>query len=192
MKQRSIQSSEIPTIPVNGSAVMLDDRMVVMDNLDVSVNSDRAFDDKSLFPFRLALNTIQLAVNGKTSINANTKDYELAEGMCAVLAAGTMVQRITMGDDARFILVSSNLIQSFQTDDKHRCIALQPSHVRILIEAYRMLRTVLTDEAFAEKREEAASHCIRLMADVIACGIGNQSGTRAKATRQEEIVARFQ
>ena len=58
MKQRSIQSSEIPTIPVNGSAVMLDDRIVVMDNLDVSVNSDRAFDDKSLFPFRLALNTI--------------------------------------------------------------------------------------------------------------------------------------
>ena len=206
MDEYMIQSLDLSMIPVNESAILLDGKLLVMDNLDYPErisSSDEMEDFKRRFPMKLSLNCILIVVKGTIRFSVNFRDYEAVAGTCAVITTGTIIEQVTIEEDSRCVLLSfaqHDLPTSvtYHQHNVHRLYALQvaqvallPKQLDMLISSYRMLRTILTDEAFAVMREDTASHCVNLIASIIENGAGNQAEVTAKASRRDEIVARF-
>ncbi len=201
-----IQSLDLSMIPVNESAILLDGKLLVMDNLDFPgrITPSNVMEDfKRRFPMKLSLNCILIVVKGTIRFSVNFRDYVAAAGTCAVITTGTIIEQVIIEDDSRCILLSfahNDLPASvtYHQFNVHRLYALQvaqvpllPQQLDMLISSYRMLRTILTDKVFAVMREETASHCVNLMASIIENGTDNQAAVTAKASRRDEIVARF-
>ena len=59
------------------------------------------------------------------------------------------------------------------------------------IAVYQMLRTIMSDAAFAANRQATAFSCLALMLNIIMQEDESEQKSVNKTTRQDEIVARF-
>ena len=206
MSDRSIQSLDLSIIAFNDAAITLGGKLVVLDNLEESVsetNRKMTLVPKERFPMKPSLNTILIVVKGTISFSVNFRDYVVTEGMCVAIVSGTIIEQASISDDAQIILLSFSQydmpnMSSYQQRNVHRLYALQvvqvtllPIQVEMLLSSYRILRTILSDPAFVNKKEETAYNCISLMTSIIENGASPQSELVSKSSRKDEIVARF-
>ena len=206
MKDFSIQSLDLLMMSANQNAIRMEDKYFVMDNLEVtmrtwSIQEIQAYHKP--YPIKLTKNYILILVEGTLRFSVNFRDYVMTAGMCAVITAGTIIERADSDSDAKFIVLSFKrhdlgIVPSYQQLNVHRLYALQVAHVTLLpqqldmlIQSYKMLRTILTDKAFSPLVEESANHCICLIASIIENRAVNQADVSAKTSRQDEIVSNF-
>ena len=206
MKERTLQSLDLSILPLNETAIVVDGKFLVLDNLDTSWTS--SIDDEMLlfrnrFPMKLALSCMLIVVKGTVKFSINFHDYVVTSGTCVVIMSGTIVEQIATDEQAKVILLSFSQNDfrskaSYYQHNFHRLYALQvlqvtlqPQHLDLLMNTYRMLRTILTDPAFEYKREDTASRCIDLMGSIIEQGASEQFDYTPKTSRKDEIVSRF-
>ena len=206
MKERTLQSLDLSILPLNETAIVVDGKFLVLDNLDTSWTS--SIDDEMLlfrnrFPMKLALSCMLIVVKGTVKFSINFHDYVVTSGTCVVIMSGTIVEQIATDEQAKVILLSFSQNDfrskaSYYKHNFHRLYALQvlqvtlhPQHLDLLMNTYRMLRTILTDPAFEFKREDTASRCIDLMGSIIEQGASEQFDYTTKTSRKDEIVSRF-
>ena len=204
--EKGMPSLELSMMPVNQSAIMLDDKMLVMDNLSLSPDDsmDSGLNDfMNRFPLKLSAACILIVVRGSVKFGVNFRDFEATDNSCAIISAGTIVERVEVAPGTRTIFLSFaqnnlpalanihqrnvNILYAMQVVH----LRLQPVHVELLKTTYQTLRTILTDPSIDLGKSEAAFNCINLLGSIIALGVGNQPELAAKASRKDEIVARF-
>ena len=192
MKERLEQMSGLSLMPINDNAIMLDDQLLVMDNMDASImpcSDEELLAYKKCFPVKLSHDCILIVIDGTIRFSMNFNDCELTASSAVGMTSGTIIEQMGI-DDARFIMITF-----FRRDS--RCSSLvapvlfSPRHGRILLQSYEILRTILTDSAFEGNRAETASLCVDMMVGVIENAAYGQQELAAKPTRQDEIVSRF-
>lgn len=190
---------DMTLMPDNGTAIALEDKLLIMDSLDSPVVDDlHGFID--LFPMKLAKSCLLVVVSGCVQLSVNFSDIVATDNTCLLFPEGTIVEKAVFDAHARVILLSFGHLNtsSMAQYDLHRLSAiqartlhLQEEHVNMLQEVYRLLRTIMTDDAFAYNRMDTAAHCVNLMASILGQGLDEQSQLDAKPSRQDEIVSRF-
>ena len=205
MKERGMQSMNLSMMPVYSTAISLEDKMMVMDNLsDGSIGEpDELNQFMGRFPLKLSTTCMMIVLQGKVRFNVNFRDFVAEGNTCAVISAGTIIEQVEINDQAKFIFLSfsqKNLpsMTNIKQHNVHRLYALQvvllhlrPAHVELLQTTYQVLRSILIDPDFNVGREEAAFNCINLMGSIIEQGASNQPDLSAKVSPKDDIVARF-
>ena len=205
MKDRLVHTSDLSIIPLNETAIILDDKLIVMDSLEVPFTSQsaEALERDGRFPMKLPLNTIMVVVKGEVRFSVNFHNYVATADMCAFIAAGTIVEQLVVDDGTRLVMLSFSQqdfpqVANYQVAQVNHLytqqvtrVALFPQHIDVMMETYRMLRTILTDSAFAPMKAAIATHCIHLMASIIENSASGQDELSAKSTRKDEIVTSF-
>ena len=205
MKARGMQSLDMSMMPVNDTAVTLEDKMMVMDNLGNTqkTDPDEVNSFMNRFPLKLSSTCMVIVIKGNVKFNANFRDYVANGNTCAIISAGTIIDHVEVDDQSKLIFLSfspKNLpsMTDIKQNNVHRLYALQvvmlhllPSHVELLKSTYQVLRSILIDPDFNERREEAAYNCINLMGSIIKQGTNDQPDVSAKVSRKDDIVARF-
>ena len=204
MNQQKMQLMELSMIPAYGSAVNLDDRMLLMDNLDE--NADPANWQQELsarLPMKLNLTCMVIVIRGKVTMGVTFRDIVAGENTCAIISSGAIIEWFKVDKGTKLIFLSfsrntSGTLGNVNLKDLHRLYALQavllhlqPVHVRLMMTTCNTLRTIVTDPAFDVNREEAAVNCINLLGSILAQGANSQPEVVSKASRRDEIVARF-
>ena len=192
MKERLEQMAGLSLMPLNESALMLDDKLLVMDNLDASImpcSCEELLAFKKRFPMKLSHDCILIVVDGTLRFSMNFNDCVLTASTAVLMTSGTIIEQMET-NDAGFIMISS-----FQQNSRFFSlkvpVLLSTQQMKILRQSYEMLRTVMTDSAFEVKRVDISSHCVDMMVSVIESAACGQLDLTAKPTRQDEIVARF-
>ena len=175
--------------PLNETTIALGDKMLLSDNLSSPFSMP-----KDCFPMKLPMSCLLIVESGEVRLNVNCCDTVVTAGECAFVSEGAIIERVTMGENARIVLISFvrdhfPAIFSIQNALQVSTWKLHAKHIAMLMQAYHMLRTILTDEAFAPNREEAAASCLGLMASVV--GQVGDSQSAEKLSRSDLIVARF-
>jgi len=206
MKEPTLQLLDMSILPLNETAILLDDKFLVMDNLEspwTQQVDDEMGSFQKRFPMKLALSSMLIVVKGSIRFSINFRDYEATAGKCVVITAGTILEQMSFGRDSKFILMSFSQHElpssaSLQQHNVHRMYALQvalvdlkPQHLDLVLTTYGMLRTILSDDSFAFKREEIASSCINLLGGIVEHGANFQADFTNKTSRKDEIVSRF-
>ncbi len=206
MNEQAFHQLDLSRLPANDTMLTLGDNLMVIDNLETDTMVSHHHEIDSLvshFPVKLSSTCLIIVNDGTVRFNVNFRDFVVSKGTCAIISSGTIIQHAEYDEQARVILLSFSWqnMPSLPTSrhrNAHRFYALQavlihllPSHLEMLMTCYKMLRTILSDTSFATNREDAASSCIELMASIIAQGADNQPEISSKATRRDEIVARF-
>lgn len=191
---------DMTIMPDNGSAIALNDKLLIMDSLhshDVVLDMP-GFIDR--FPMKLATSCLVVVVSGRVNFSVNFSDLEATANTCLFIAEGTIVEKAVFDAQARVILLSFNqrnmpalaqLSVNRLLNVQAKLLHLQGEHITMLCEVYRILRTTLIEPAFANNRDETAASCLNLMASIIGQGFDKQPQLEAKPSRQDEIVARF-
>ena len=194
---------DMTMMPVNRTAIVVEDKMMVMDNLEVQPDPDGIDDLINRFPLRLMTTCLLIVVAGEVRFSVNFRDFVVAGGSCVFISEGTIIEKAVFDTSSRVILLSfvSHSVPSMDglhQRNVHRLYALQVAllelrdeHIEMLKTAYQMLRTILTDEAFAANRETTAATCIALMGSIIEQGVSSNTQLESKTSRKDEIVARF-
>ena len=206
MKDRPIQSVDLSRILINNTTINLGGKLVVLDNLDESIPETCeviTLVPEERFPLKSLLNNILIVVKGTISFSVNFHNYDVSAGTCVAITAGTIIERAKFDEDARFIVLCFShydmpSMSSYQQRTVHRLYALQvvhlsllPQQIEMLLSSYKILRTILTDTAFAEKKEETEYNCISLMMSIMENGASDQPELTTKSTRKDVIVSRF-
>lgn len=207
MKNKELpQSLDLSMIPVNDTAILVDGKLLVMDNLEdgmATLDGETLKDFSKHFPKKLPLSCFLIVVKGEIRFNVNLRDYVATAGMCVVVTEGSIIERVSVDGDMRCIMLSflrqeRPELSSYHQYNIHRIYALQVAlitlshqHLDMLISSYGMLRNILTDPAFGASRAELAARCVDMMAGIVENGAGNQAELTSKAARKDEIVARF-
>lgn len=190
-------------MPVNESALTLDDKMLIMDNLDKQgvLPGMQEFEDR--FPMKLTTSCLIIVLGSKMRFSVNFRDFEVSANMCAFISEGTIIEKASFEPGARAVLLSffrhgMPSIASIHQRNMHRLYAVQVAllqlrdeHMRMLLDTYSMLRTILSDNAFMPNREETAMSCLNLMGCIIEQGVVSQPEVESKTSRRDEIVAQF-
>ena len=205
MSERGMSSLELSMFPTNDTAIILDGRLLAMDN----INQEEYFagDDKmqqfvKRFPLKLSSACMIIVIKGSLQFCVNFRDFTARDNTCAILSSGTIIENVKWEPHTRlvFLSFSQNDLPAVAMHQKslHRLytlqvvlLHLQQLHVDLLCTTYRMLRTILTESAFSVNREEAAFNCINLLGSIITQGVTNQPEVTSKESRKDEIVARF-
>lgn len=205
-KEHLSQSLDLSMVPLNDTAILMDGKLLVMDNLDDSVagvDADTVQDFNQHFPRKLSLSCLLIVVKGEMRFSVNLRDYVATAGMCVVVTEGSIIERVSVEGDMRCIVLSFMRnerpgFSSYHQYNVHRIYALQvalitllPQHLEMLISSYRMLRSILTEPAYEYNRMDLASRCVDLMAGIVENGAADQAELTSKAARKDEIVARF-
>jgi AraC-like DNA-binding protein len=194
-------------LPRNGTILMHEDKWLVMDYLNRPF--DVAEEEMAHFvrrlPLRLTFNCMIIVVEGKVTIGVNCNNHVMESNSCAFITTASIVERIEVAPETRLIVLSmpEDAIPTMAESDRselplrHASATLwplQPIHVEMLISAYRMLRVILSDPAFAERREETARDCIGLIMTMAGPGgekRGQRQAPQAQTSRKDAIVERF-
>ena len=180
-------------LPVNGTAITLGEKMLVMDTLASPLTFPEEQSPWGRFPVKLSHSCLLIVESGEVRLNVNFQDSVVAAGCCAIISEGAIVERVE-DDHARFVLVlfSRSQLPSMpcvrQNANQVMTCKLRDEHMAMLKQVYHMMRTVLLDDAFAPNREESAAGCLNLMASIV--GQGNGSQRAVKARRAGEVVSR--
>ena len=194
MEEQAIQLLNKSILPVNGTAITLGEKMLVMDTLASPLTFPEEQSPSGRFPMKLSHSCLLIVESGEVRLNVNFQDSVVAAGCCAIISEGAIVERVE-DDHARLVLVlfSRNQLPSMpcvqQNANQVMTCRLRDEHMAMLKQVYHMMRTILLDDAFTSNREESAAGCLNLMASII--GQGNGSQRAVKATRADEIVSRF-
>ena len=205
MKERGMQSLEMSMVPTNETAIILEDKMMVMDNLNRIQKRDpgKMDDFMNRFPLKLSMSSMMIVIKGKVKFSVNFRDFVADSDTCVIISAGTIIEQVDADDEARIIFLSFSQkdltsLANIRQHDVHRLYALQvvllhlaPVQVEMMIKTYQMLRVILEDPIFEMKKEKAAFNCINLMGSIIEQVPSKQSEVSAKASRKDEIVAHF-
>lgn len=206
MKKRGALSKEMSVLPTNEHSIQFDGKVLVTDNLNDEGPLDnqgkmQSFDRR--FPMKLASACIIIVIKGSVKFSVNFRDFVAADNTCVIISSGTIIESVVWNEQTRLIFLSFSqkdlpAIASIHHKSLNRLYALQvvllhlkPLHIEMALNNYSMLRTILTHHDFDFNREEAAFNCINLLGSIIAQGVTNQPEVAAKASRRDEIVARF-
>lgn len=184
MKVQEDQSLQL-LLPSNETTVTFDDKLCVMDTLDLFFGVPAQSMDR--FPLHLSYNSMIIVLKGNVTFRVNFKDCVAGDCSCVVFSPKTIVEHVDMTLDAKVIHLCYALEGSLSTSGFFH---LQPRQVDLLKTTYGLLREILTDNAFAAGREDAAGKCVELM-ETIATGSNNRQEMTLKTSRQDEIVTRF-
>jgi AraC-like DNA-binding protein len=160
--------------------------MLMMDSLSSPLALPEAQSASGRFPMKLSMPHLLLVESGEVRLNVNFRDMAVASGCCALIGENAMVERVSVSDNARIILMLSTLQQH---DQPVVIWKLHGEHMTMLKQVYGMMRTIMLNNAFAPNREESVASCLNLMGSII--GQAGDSNPDAKPSRQDEIVARF-
>ena len=199
------QVQEKSMLPMTDAAIMLDDRLLVVDNLEYpATGMENGFwnEYKNCFPVKLPLDCILLVIKGSIRFSVNFMEHEVSDGMCAAISSGTIIEHIDLDEDTKFVMLLfsrqdlSAKTSSIQPVHRLYClpvviVPLLQDQQEVLLTTYRMLRTILTKVAFESHKEETASCCISLMISIIWQSVGDSVQPGSKSTRKDEIVSRF-
>lgn len=205
MEKKGTQSVGASMMTDGQNAVSLDNSIIVMDNLR-QVDSSEAEKAQSVFgnrfPLKLSSTSVMVVINGTVKFSVNFRGYDLTCNTAIIISSGAIIERMEITPGTRFIFLSfsqdlfpavSNYHNSFYRLNQSQValLQLQPVHVEMFKAGYNMLRTILSDSAFEVNRRECASNCVNLLGSILAQGSSNQPEMPAKASRKDEIVARF-
>ena len=144
-----------------------------------------------------------IVFKGSVRFSVNFREFVATENSCLIITEGTIVENVVYDVDSRVIFISFSQSElsgpnASTTQKVHKLHALQVVLVRLLQQhldmmrtVYQMLRTVLSDPAFAENRDATAFSCLSLIANIIMQASVNQPELASKTSRRDEIVARF-
>ena len=202
MKKHAINSSDMTMIPFLDSAIKLEDQLFVMDNLNHPVDNHHGEPMpyfKSYLPMKLPLNWMLIVVAGAIRLNVNFSNYVLSAGMSIYIMQDTIIEDISIDDDAGLIMLSfshdlfpgTHHLADRITSRQVNIVECLPQQFEVLIECYQMLRRILTDSAFEQKKRESAFHCIGLMLSMIENATSDEAKLAAKSSRKDEIVSSF-
>ncbi len=186
MEELAINLLDKSILPANETAITLGDKMLMMDSLSSPLAHPEAQNASGRFPMKLSMPHLLIVESGEVRFNVNFRDMVVASGCCALIGANAMVERVSVSDDARVILMLSTIQQH---DQPVVIWKLHVDHMTMLKQVYGMMRTIMLDSAFALNREESIVSCLNLMGSII--GQAGNSNPDAKPSRQDEIVARF-
>lgn len=186
MEEQALNLFNKSILPTNDTAVTLGDKMLIMDSLASPLAHPEAQSVPGRFPMKLSMPHLLIVESGEVRFNVNFRDMVVASGCCALIGANAMVERVSVSDDARVILMLSTIQQH---DQPVVIWKLHVEHMTMLKQVYHMMRTIMLDSAFAPNREESVVSCLNLMGSII--GQAEDRNPDAKPSRQDEIVARF-
>lgn len=200
MKDKGIHSSDTSMLAEGGSPFGLEDKMLVMDNLEK--NQDSELDEylkdlDSRLPLKMSSACMLIVVSGAVKFGVNLREFVVEDNSCAIISAGTIIERMDVTPGTRMICLSLSPNKTHQNNIPQlyamqvTTLRLRPVHVELLRNTYASLRVILTDPELAAGKSEAASRCINLMGSIIAMGVNDQPESVAKTSRRDEIVARF-
>ena len=194
MEEQKIQPLNESILPVNETAITLGVKILVMDTLASPLALLEAQSAWGRFPMKLPMSCLLVVESGEVRLNVNFQESVMGAGSCAVIDEGAIVERV-VGDNARVVLImfARNLFpaMSFSQQSVRQVLTckLRVEHMTMIKQVYHMMRTILTDSAFAHNREESVVSCFNLMLSII--GQAEDRNPDVKPSRQDEIVARF-
>lgn len=206
MKNRKMLSLEQTMLPTNETAILYEDKILVMDNLDVPSGVEPVAGLQELsdrLPMKMSSACILIILSGTVKFGVNLRDFELTANCCAIISAGTIIERMDLDADTRFILLAfspNDLPAAVRITQKNinRLYAMQvallrllPVHITLLRSTYSSLRVILTDPDIDTGKSETASSCINLLGSIIALGVDSHHEVVAKESRKDRIVAQF-
>lgn len=195
MKKSANKQQDLSVLPLDEDAVWLEDKILLMDYLEkpcaLAQENTQSLDSR--FPMKMASSCMLIVVDGAVRLGVNLCDHEVTAGSCLVIAAGAIVERVSLDIGSRIVMVSAPAsdMDGIAMLNPVMQAELRPPLMEMLMTLSRMLRTIMTDPAFQLGREEAANDCIRLMGRIIGQGVNGQEKTIAKKSRRDEIVSRF-
>lgn len=195
MKKSAIKSSVFSLLPLNDSAIWLEDKILLMDHLELPSPplQQGAQAVGSRFPMKLSMSCMLIVVKGTVSLRVNLSDYKVAAESCIVIARNAIVEHVAIDADSSLVILMA-------ADEFHAgTISLEPVMqaqllpplLDMLLTTSRMLRTVLTDPSFEPGREDVARDCIRLMSSIASQSMKPREDSLAKPNRRDQIVSRF-
>lgn len=198
-----MQLFDTSVLPVNKATIVIDGKLLVTDNLETHVAPEDIDEIVSRFPMRMTSSCLMIVVQGEVKFCVNFRDFVASGGSCAFINEGTIIENAVFNPSSRVILLSfvPGNFPAMGNDHQrnvHRLYALQVAlvelrekHIDMLKSVYGLLRTILTDQAFASNRDIMAANCIDLMGNIIEQGVTNNTQLETKTSRKDEIVARF-
>lgn len=206
MKEQEIQTMDLSMMENDPRTLSLGHTLLITDNLETSQFLDTQERMKRLgkrFPMKVSAACVVIVFKGSVRFSVNFRDFVATENSCFIITEGTIVENVVYDEDSQIIFLSfsqkglSNPSLPNQRNI-HRLYALQvmlvhllPQHLEMMKTAYQMLRTILSDEAFAANREATAFSCLDIIANIIMQTKDNQTELATKANRRDEIVAQF-
>ena len=201
--ERAKLLADMSMIPVNETALVLDDKLLIMDNLAAD-NHDVPLDEViNRFPMRLSTTCLLIVVKGTVGFSVNFRDFEATDDSCVFISEGTIIENVSFDPDARVILLSFSsqnfsVLENSHQRNVHRLYALQVvlfklkgKHLDMLKSTYQMLRTILSDGAFEANRNATAASCLNFMNSIIEHGVSSDLQIETRVSRKDEIVSRF-
>lgn len=190
MNELEMQQFEPLMIPVNETAIALDDQMLLMDSLECPL---RTIDEqwlKQRFPMRLPLSCLLVVEQGALKLNVNCREYVASDNTCVFICKGAIVGSMAVVGDARVILLSFSQMDVPAVKTGCALLPLCDEHMTMLKQAYQMLRSILKDDAFALNRAAVADSCLNFIGSLVA-QVVQKHMPDAKPSRRDEIVTRF-
>lgn len=187
-------------------ALSLNDTLFVTDNLAgvAAAEQDEGLQrDVQRFPMKLTTACMVIVLKGSVKFSVNFRDCIATESDCILITEGTIVENVVFEEGARAICLTFaqqalSGPSSLSQGNLHRLYAMQvvlvkllPQHLEMMKTVYQMLRTVMSDPSFALNREATAFSCLDLMLNIVMQASGSQPELTTKASRRDEIVARF-
>ena len=102
------QVQEKSMLPMTDAAIMLDDRLLVVDNMEYpATGMENGFwnEYKKCFPVKLPLDCILLVIKGSIRFSVNFMEHEVSDGMCAAISSGTIIEHIDLDVDTKFVML---------------------------------------------------------------------------------------
>ena len=161
MKHGLLTSLGMPIMPLSNSAIVLDDKLLAMDNLESPtpvMSADELSEFKRRFPMKLPLNCMMIVIAGGIRFSINFDDYNVRAGTCVVIAADTIIERANYDVGTRVIvlLLSPHELLPSLTYNQHNMrilyarligqVTLMAQHIDMLVTIYRQLRTIFKDQ----------------------------------------------
>ncbi len=205
-KDRREPIQEMSFLPECRNVIALDDLILAMDNLNEAAGisfHDEDAERLQRFPLRLGYSCLLFVSSGRVRFNADFRDIAVKGGMCAVIPVGTILERVDTDPGTRlvFLWFSPDGLPSSSPDRQGDASplnalristpVLQPVHEDMFKRVYGMLRTMMADPAFEVNRSRCVFHCLNLLDGILAQGTPCGSQRPARASRRDEIVARF-
>ncbi len=205
-KDRREQIKEMSLLPGYENAIALDDLILAMDNLHEATGvlfHDADAEWLKRFPLKLEFSCLLFVSCGRVKFNADFRDIAVTGDMCAVIPAGTIVERVETDPGTRLVFLSFSFSGLASPSPKRQgnvnplyalrisTPKLQPVHVDMFKSVYGMLRTMMTDQTFEVNRNQCVLNCLDLLDSILAQGTASESQGPSKASRRDEIVARF-
>ncbi len=204
MKHNPVWTMDLSMLENDGRTLTLGSKLLVTDNLEgPPTRYDSINENAKRFPMKLSAACMVVVIKGSVRFSVNFRDFVATENTCLITTEGTIVENVVYEADSRVIFISFSQSELSGPNNStqhnvHRLYALQavlvhlmPQHLDMMRTVYQLLRTVLSNPAFAANREATAFSCLALMANIILQTADDQPELAPKSSRRDEIVARF-